>query len=288
MANRKLKGREGHRDGRVLLRPGGHDRLLDGKASGSSTSASQINKMNRTNLTKRMKVIREKDGLRGEVPSYLEGRRDRVFATYLDTLNPRANEIMQLALSSSPDVRFQAFLERVMTPRFLRVSLATIAKGCGISLLEFQEWWRKASTQRAIAQAQIASPELVTDLIADSRTREDVCDRCDGLGTLIAPPNLDPDQVPGYRLIKEATLDMDAIYHRTCPRCAGIGKIRRSGDSHARDRLLEMAGLKGSRNAASVVVNFGGASLSSAVTLLDDAMSIDPSPVVDSRAEDPD
>jgi hypothetical protein len=214
------------------------------------------------------------------------GSRDRVFATYLDTLNPRANEIMRIALAASPDIRFRTFLERVDSPRFLRVSFATIAKGCDISLMEFQEWWRKASTQRAITQAQLASPELVSDLIEDSRTREDVCDRCDGLGTVIAPANLDPEQVPGYHLIKEATPNTDAIYTRTCPRCAGVGKIRKSGDSHARDLLVEIAGLKDTPKGASVVLNFGGASHSAAISLLNDAMSLDPAPLIDSQAED--
>jgi hypothetical protein len=237
-------------------------------------------------VPKKLAVIKEPDGLRGEVPSRLVGSRDRVFGTYLDTLNPRANEIMQRALASSPDARFQAFLERVMTPRFFRASLATIAKGCGISLLEFQEWWRKASAQWAIALAQNASPEIVTDLIEDSRTKVDVCDRCDGIGSVLAPANLDPEQVPGYRLVKQATPDTDAIYTRTCPRCGGKGQIRRIGDPHARDRLIEMAGLKNTPKAASVVVNFGGASHSAAITLLDDAMSIDPAPVIDSHSED--
>jgi hypothetical protein len=231
--------------------------------------------------------MKEPDGLQGSVPSRLvEGSRERALSTYLDTLNPRANEIMQQALAASPDIRFRTFLDRVMNPRFLRVSLATMVKGCGISLTEFQEWWRKACTQRAIAQAQLASPELVSDLIEDSRTREDVCDRCDGLGTVIAPANLDPEQVPGYRLVKEATPNTDAIYTRTCPRCAGVGKIRKSGDSHARDLLVEIAGLKDTPKGASVVLNFGGASHSAAVTLLDDAMSIGPAPVIDSQAED--
>lgn len=268
-----------------------HNRgCINNRGERSGKGASQI-KMNRTNPTKKMKVIREKDGLRGEVPSYLEGRRDRVFATYLDTLNPRANEHLQQALASSPDVRFQAFLDRVMNPRFLRVSLATMAKGCGISLAEFQKWYANASTQRAIANAQVASPGILSDLVDDSKSKLDVCDRCDGLGTVEAPAPSESNsssKIPGYRLVKRATRNSEAIYSRTCPRCQGKGQIKRPGDAHARDRVLEMAGLKDSPKGASVVLNFGGASHSSAVALLNDAMSIDnpPSRVVDSNAED--
>jgi hypothetical protein len=112
-------------------------------------------------------LMTEKDGIRGLVPARNRGYRDRVFAEYFDTLNPRANVVMQKALAASPDVRFQEFLDRVMTPKYLRTSLATIAKGCGIDLLEFNQWWGKALAQRAIAETQLASPDVVEDLIED-------------------------------------------------------------------------------------------------------------------------
>jgi hypothetical protein len=82
---------------------------------------------------------------------------------------------MQKALAASPDVRFQE-LDRVMTPKYLRASLATIAKGCGMDLLEFNQWWSKALAQRALAEAQLASPDVVEDLIEDAKYKDDVCD----------------------------------------------------------------------------------------------------------------
>lgn len=233
-------------------------------------------------MKKSLRMISEKG--RGRVPSRLEGSKDRVFAAYLDAMNPRANENVQQALAACPDNRFQAFLEKVMTPRYLRVSLATMAKGCGISLAEFQKWHSNVSTQQAIYNAQAASPEIVNDLIDDSKSKHDVCDRCDGLGSIDAPPPsaCDPPKIPGYR---RAAKD---LYTRTCPRCQGEGLIKRPGDAHSRDRVLEIGGLKDSPKGASVVLNFGGASHSSAVALLNDAMSIEtPAPkVVDADAED--
>ena len=219
-------------------------------------------------------LMTEKDGIRGLVPARNRGYRDRVFAEYLDTLNPRANVLMQKALAASSDVRFQEFLERVMTPKYLRASLATIAKGCGIDLLEFNQWWGKASAQRAIAEAQLASPGVVEGLIEDAKSKDDVCDRCDGIGSVAAPPCLAGD-IPGYRLAREASEEHGAIYTRTCPKCAGEGTVRRSGDAHARDRLMEIAGLSpGAKGAAVVIQNFSGASHASAVPILEDAMSI--------------
>ena len=161
-----------------------------------------------------------------------------------------------------------------MAPKYLRASLATIAKGCGIDLLEFNQWWGKASAQRAIAEAQLASPGVVEDLIEDAKSKDDVCDRCDGIGSVAAPPGLAGD-IPGYRLAREASEEHGAIYTRTCPKCAGEGTVRRSGDAHARDRLMEIAGLSpGAKGAAVVIQNFSGASHASAVTILEDAMSI--------------
>ena len=219
-------------------------------------------------------LMTEKDGIRGLVPARNRGYRDRVFAEYLDTLNPRANVVMQKALAASPDVRFQEFLERVMAPKYRRASLATIAKGCGIDLLEFNQWWSKASAQRAIAEAQLASPGVVEDLIEDAKSKNDVCDRCDGIGSVAAPPGLAGD-IPGYRLARKASEEHGAIYPRTCPECGGEAKVRRSGDAHARDRLMEIAGLSpGAKGAAVVIQNFSGASHASAVPILEEAMSI--------------
>jgi hypothetical protein len=59
-------------------------------------------------------LMTEKDGVRGLVPARNRGYRDRVFAEYLDTLNPRAKVVMQKALAESPDVRFQEFLDRAL------------------------------------------------------------------------------------------------------------------------------------------------------------------------------
>ena len=216
-------------------------------------------------------LMTEKDGVRGLVPARNRGYRDRVFAEYLDTLNPRANVVMQKALAASPDVRFQEFLDRVMTPKYLSASLATIAKGCSIDLPEFNQQSGKASAQRAIAEAQLASPGVVEGLIEDAKSKDDVCDRCDGIGSVAAPPGLAGD-IPGYRVARE---ERDPIYTHTCPKCAGEGTVRRSGDAHARDRLMEIAGLSaGAKGAAVVIQNFSGASHGSAVPILEDAMSI--------------
>ena len=126
----------------------------------------------------------------------------------------------------------------------------------------------------AIAEAQLASPGVVEDLIEDAKSKDDVCDRCDDIGSVAAPPGLEGD-IPGYVLAREASEEHGAIYTRTWPKCAGEGTVRGSGDAHARDRLMEIAGLSpGAKGAGVVIQNFSGASHASAVPVLEDAMNI--------------
>jgi len=64
-------------------------------------------------------------------------------------------------------------------------------------------------------------------------------------------------------------------YIRDCPDCQ-TGQVRKPGDAHARDRVLEVSGLitRGKGIQVNLNQNFAGQSHSSAVTELDNAMSI--------------
>src|SRR5512140_732309 len=130
---------------------------------------------------KRAKSLTIVEKGRGEVPSKEVGVRDRVYGAYLQTLDPRKNEDVQLALAACPDSRFQEFLERIQSARYRRVSLQTIAKACNIGLAEFQNWWNRESTQRAIAISQQASVNITQDMAEDAKSKDGPCERCDGL-----------------------------------------------------------------------------------------------------------
>jgi hypothetical protein len=223
--------------------------------------------MNRKSLQ-----IYEKE--RGIVPGRSNGIQDRVYGAYLSSLDPRANDAVQLALAASNDVRFKEFLERINMPRYRRVSLQTIAKACNITLAEFNGWWQKESAQRAIAIAQTQSVMITHDMAEDARSVNVVCSRCDGLGFVAAPEGL-PEDVSGYKMIQAARGDEPAKYIRDCPNCDAQRKIRKPGDSHARDKILEMGGLVKKGAAVQITQNFGGATHASAISELDSAMSID-------------
>jgi len=209
-------------------------------------------------------LIKERDEIRGLVPSTSFGIKDKEYGAYLTKLNPRENPNVRQALACSPDPRFQEFLERVMMPRYKKVSMQSIAKACNIDLMEFNKWWQKESTQAALAVAQTASVDITRDMVEDARTVNVVCDRCDGMTWVSAPAGL-PDKTPGYRSMESGE---EVLWIRDCPVCTS-GKIRKPGDAHARDRVLEMSGLTKKGGGMVLVQNFGGASHSSAVGELD-------------------
>ena len=217
-------------------------------------------------------AILEKDKLRGLVPSRAYGRFDLTYGAYMDKLNPRGNQHVQMALATSSDPRFREFLDRIQTKRYKRMALQTIAKACGIDLKEFSEWWSKASSQQAIVEAQNGSIAVVQDMIEDAKSTLAVCERCDGATWIPAPQGMDPE-TPGYRPMQGA--EGEVLWIRDCPVCQK-GKVRKIGDPHSRDRILEMSGLiNKNKGMVAIVQNFGGQSHSSAVTDLDDVMPLD-------------
>jgi hypothetical protein len=67
---------------------------------------------------------------------------------------------------------------------------------CGIDLAEFQMWFRRESSNIAIAQAQLASLRVVPQMGVDAESSEEFCERCDGLGWIKADEDL-PVDTPG-------------------------------------------------------------------------------------------
>ena len=219
-------------------------------------------------------VIVEKE--RGNVPGRLNGARDVVYGSYLNKLDPRNNHDVQIALGASSDPRYITFFERVMNPKYKKVSLQSIAKACNITLAEFNKWWGTQSTQIAIAEAQTNSVMITRDMVQDARSQEHVCSRCDGLGFIAAPSGL-PDDTPGYKMIEEPTKDSMAKYIRDCPNCGAKKVIRKPGDTHARDVIMEMSGHLKKGPQIQINQNFGGASHASAVdslSVMDDIMDL--------------
>lgn len=214
------------------------------------------------------KYMKERRSPRGLVPTATYGRLDTVYQEYLSDIDPGGDsdrsKAIRFALASARDTRFREFIARLGQPSYHTWSLAALAKSCDISLPEWAEFFQKSQTQRALAQAQIALPNLTTDLIKDARRQSQVCARCDGLGSVPCEFGL-PDDTPGID-VDEQTGNMK----RTCPECRGKGRKKIPGDTDSRKMLLEMTGVIGKRGspAVSIVQHFGGANIEAAQSRL--------------------
>jgi hypothetical protein len=180
---------------------------------------------------------------------------DDTFNAFLAELGPRGESehsaAVCLALACSPDRRFQEFLKRLGQPRYQRYSLVAIARSCDIVFGEFLQFWNDAQVESAIRFAQGAAPGIVSDMAEDALSTYASCERCDGLGWVETPAWAPPEMVPGY--LGRLSDHPEAPHVRTCPACGGSGKVRKPGDRHAREKLLEIAALTSERAPVQVV-----------------------------------
>jgi len=236
-----------------------------------------------------VKRIKEKG--RGLVPSRSDGAADKEYGVYLETLDPVGDSAVRLSLALSPDPRFTQFLERVSDPKWNTLpwgkakSLQTIAKGCGISLQEFNNFGQSVAVQRALAIAQKGVASITTDMTIDAQSTMISCERCDGLTWVNAPEGL-PESTPGYRIWKfdrrtdsEGNVIEIPVFIRDCPVCRAEGRVRTPGDEFSREKLLDMTGLIQKKGPmVAITQNFAGQSMASAVSRMD-AITIDVEPV---------
>ncbi len=233
-------------------------------------------------------LFREKDKLRGLVPSAENGKADETYGAYLAAIEVETDYDVHLALAQSEDRRFRTFLEMIAKPGRNTsgrpaTKLQTVAKQCGIDLLEFGNWYSKATTAIAIGKAQRRAANIVADMAEDALTQKEFCQRCDGMGWVAAAPDL-PVETEGYRVLCMRTVKdekggdrEEPVFCRTCPKCKGVKSTATPGDTHARDRVLEIAGVivKGPKTALQITQNFGGAGHTSAVTGSLGAITVD-------------
>lgn len=267
--------------------PGGSDGTMDNAQAGARrVPLAKVQPKDRPPTLKSQGLMREKGGLRGLVPDYPNGKLDTVYEAYLKRIDPVNNEAIAEALAAAPDPRFRAFLQRAGMPSgpFAHMRPQTIAKSVGIGMLEFQKFISEAVNARAVAEAQMRALDSIKDMGVDARSIDDVCERCDALGWVAAAEGLPEPWPPGYRMVAEERRSVidgqefvePAKWIRTCPKCKGATSVRKPGDAHSRDRVLEVAKLINQRGPAlALQMNFGGAAHASAVGALADAMPID-------------
>ncbi len=204
------------------------------------------------------KLIKEKKSPRGLVPSSTYGAQDTVYNDFLQTIDPRNNEQARMSLATSNDKRIREFIRIVNLPPFNRYSLATCAKKLDISMPEFADIWRKSCLASAVALAANRLPEITDHIANDALSQSECCGRCDGWGHVKVseeemPPLEEGQPIPG------GIRPMGAKWVRDCPKCGGSGQIRKAGDSHSRDKILQMTGFNAKGAGVTVAINnYGG------------------------------
>lgn len=229
-------------------------------------------------------LFREKDKLRGLVPTAENGKADATYGAYLQAIDVETDFDVHLALAQSEDQRFRTFLEMLSSPVRKHLKIQTVAKQCGIDLMEMMNWYSRATTAMAIGKAQRRAASIVADMAEEALTQKDLCQRCDGFGWVAAASDL-PVDTDGYRILCMRTVKDDKgerqepVFCRTCPKCHGKKSTATPGDQHARDKVLQIAGvLANGKASVQITQHFDGSSHTSAVAGSLGVITVDVSP----------
>ncbi len=204
---------------------------------------------------------------RGLVPNWDSDQIDQPYENFFDPLKLRENPELQQALAASADKRFRGFLDELQKPKNRNKRLSWIAKVMGISLAEWGQFLNSSYHTRAISIAAARLPGITNDMADDAMTQKDACGRCDGWGFVTVPsedvPILEDGQpIPG------GIRPMGARFVRDCPKCDGAGKVKRVGDAHARDKILQLNGFDKKGAGVTVAINnYGGMGIDAARNL---------------------
>jgi hypothetical protein len=200
---------------------------------------------------------------RGLVPAWNSEEEDPAYDAFLEAANLKSPD-MQHALAAASDKRYRELLRQMNLPKNRNRKLTSLAKIMEISMTEFTDFLRQASRARALSLAAQRLPDITSDMADDAMTQKEACGRCDGWGFV----NINPEELPPLDEDKPIPGNiklMGTRYVRDCPKCDGSGKTSKPGDSHARDKIMEMNGFgkKGAAVAVSIN-NYGGNSIESA------------------------
>lgn len=148
------------------------------------------------------------------------------------------SEMMEALRADNSDTSI-ALATYLLDPKTQGKSLSRACRDCGITLAKLNELYRNHRFAEAQIIASAHLPQIVSDTAIDARARYELCDRCDGLGTIIRTKTID-------NVVVEE--------NDTCPKCKGAREVRVSGDAKARDQVFEITGLTGKSSGPLVAI----------------------------------
>jgi hypothetical protein len=131
--------------------------------------------------------------------------------------------------------KYSTFIAALHDPAYSGLTFPTICRKFGVTLHELQSIYTDGMRQMSLLQLSSSLPRIMEDVAEDAKSKQVVCPRCDGEKVLIEVVERDEKGKP--KKIKE----------RSCPVCEGAGKVRQSGDKHARDLVFESMKLTGQK-----------------------------------------
>lgn len=142
--------------------------------------------------------------------------------------------------SSNQDLRVRRLHQFMTEARYSKYNFIECVKMSGLSLKEAVEVWRDYQLARGWVQSMNGVPQVMADVVEDSKSEMVTCPRCDGEKSITVKRK------------QTATVDGEVVsgeieVSQQCPRCRGVGVIRTPGDKDSRKLLYESMGLVGNK-----------------------------------------
>jgi hypothetical protein len=153
-------------------------------------------------------------------------------------------------LDGVADQRLQMFLGMMHDPAHSNKSLAKIARECNVTFVELAEIIRKNRVAEGMIRMTAHVPAIMQGVAEDALPGDEVCGKCEGVGTVIREQLLDVQVAEGEQPRKELQkIPVKCVY------CKGEGRIKKSGDPGARKLVFEAIGLTGKQGPLVAVQN---------------------------------
>jgi ribosomal protein S27AE len=150
-----------------------------------------------------------------------------------------SNDTMVQVLYHSDDERAERLMMMLIDPDYEGYSFAKLCHAANMKLGEVLTMIRTFKLAGVVIAAVNEAPKIVKDAAYDAQAQHTFCPRCDGLGSVVH--QVMSDEGPEFK-------------ERICPRCSGSCEIRVPGDKEARSKVLEVAGVSGSRGGPQVLI----------------------------------
>ena len=150
-----------------------------------------------------------------------------------------------LVLFLSEHDKYLDFVRALHDPTQAHASYNLLCRRYGVTLHELNSVYTDGNRLLGLMLMSTQIPDLMGEVMGDSRNSTQVCPRCDGLKTLT---NVERD---GEGNITNTT-------SRDCPVCKGVGDIKQIGDKDARHLVFESMKLTGQKGPlVAIQQNFG-------------------------------